>query len=113
MQRSGKFLGKISVKTSVLVATSSLAATLCILMGASMIGSSTQAPPSSSTVQEGWVMCDYQGKIAVFQGGDDNPTQILDIYINSLPEHDQDLLKSGIRIDDQKELQQLIEDYTG
>ncbi|BCI59847.1 BofC C-terminal domain-containing protein [Solibaculum mannosilyticum] len=106
-------MGNINVKTSVLVATASLAATLCILMGASMIGSSTQASPSSSAVTGGWVMRDYQGKIAVFQDGNDDPTQVLDIYVNSLPEHDQDLLESGIRIDDQKELQQLIEDYTG
>ena len=49
----------------------------------------------------------------MFQDGNDDPTQVLDIYVNSLPEHDQDLLESGIRIDDQKELQQLIEDYTG
>ena len=95
-------MGKINVKTSVLVAASSFAATLCILMGASMIGSSTQAPPSSQAVQAGWVMRDYQGKIAVFQDGNDNPIEVLEVYVSSLPEHDQDLLQSGIRIDDQK-----------
>lgn len=56
---------------------------------------------------------DYKGRIAVYKYGKSLPLEIFDIYTNSLPKTDSLKIHKGINIEDEKELQKVIEDYTG
>lgn len=52
------------------------------------------------------------GKIAVYEK--DNPTPLYyleDVVVKTLPEYDRVLLKSGIKVKNDKELQKVLEDY--
>ena len=55
---------------------------------------------------------EYNGRIAIFKNDNSSPESIYDTYISVLPESDQNKLKNGITVNDKKELQKLIEDYT-
>ena len=66
----------------------------------------TQETQSSYLVQE------YSGKIAVYRDGGSSPYRIYDVYVNTLPEYDRDLLAQGIPVETLAQLNRLIEDYT-
>ncbi|MBE6804466.1 MAG: hypothetical protein E7528_06175 [Ruminococcaceae bacterium] len=59
-----------------------------------------------------YTLSEYKGKIAVFRNQETVPTDIYDVYVSTLPQHDRTLLEKGIRIETPEELQRLIEDYT-
>lgn len=59
-----------------------------------------------------YTVTEYQGKIAVFKNTDTIPLDVYDTYVSYLPEHDRELLKEGIRVNNTAELQKIIEDYT-
>ncbi len=65
---------------------------------------------SQSTIQ--FVLKEYQGKLGLFRGNAETPYQTLDFDINYLGEYDRELLKRGIGVDTERELEILIEDYT-
>jgi hypothetical protein len=56
---------------------------------------------------------DYKGRIAIFKYGKEVPLEIFDIYTDSLPNEDSYKIQKGLNVIDEKELQRLIEDYTG
>lgn len=56
---------------------------------------------------------DYKGRIAVYVYGKELPIEIFEIYTDSLPNKDSDMIKNGINISNEKELQQKIEELTG
>ena len=53
----------------------------------------------------------YEKKVAAFETGKDVPFYISDVYINTLPAADIELLEKGIYVKDKKALKRLIEDY--
>lgn len=53
----------------------------------------------------------YGDHVAVFQLGHELPCQILETRVDSLPEYDQQLLRKGIAAKDDKELNQMLQDY--
>ena len=55
---------------------------------------------------------EYQGKLAVFQAGESEPQQILDLDVSLLPPYDQGQLRAGITAQGEEELARLLEDYT-
>lgn len=61
---------------------------------------------------EYYILSEYQGKIAVFRNDDNIPINVFDTYLSTLPQHDRQLIKEGIKANTTDELQQLIEDYT-
>ncbi len=67
---------------------------------------------SDTDVKSYYTVAEYQGKIAVFKNGGSIPFEIYDSYVETLPDHDRELLKNGIRADSTDELQKIIEDYT-
>ena len=60
-----------------------------------------------------YIIKDYKGRIAVYKYGKSLPIEIYDIYTDSLPETDSKKIQKGINITNEKELQKVIEDYTG
>ena len=67
--------------------------------------------PQTSSVA--FILKEYDGKLGLFRGNAPTPYQTLDFDINYLGEYDRELLKEGISVDTQRELEMLIEDYTG
>ena len=59
-----------------------------------------------------YVLKEHNGTVAVFTPNSATPERELpEIVLNSLPEYDKNLLKTGIKVYSDKELQRLIEDY--
>jgi len=61
---------------------------------------------------QGYIIGNYQEKIAVFAQGDKVPIEVYDVYISTLPEKDQKDINKGIIVSSKTKLRELIEDYT-
>ena len=61
--------------------------------------------------QQEYIIKLYNGRIGVFTS-DGTLLQVIDVYTKTLPKADQDLLEKGFNIKS-KDLNRLIEDYTG
>ena len=53
----------------------------------------------------------WKGYVALFDQGAAEPKQIFPCPVEALPEADQNALKNGIIVRNQRDLQQLLEDY--
>lgn len=64
-------------------------------------------------IKENTLYCikEYKGNIAVFENSKEKPFRITNIAVDELPTEDQKLLKQGIEVSNQEELNNLIEDY--
>ena len=58
-----------------------------------------------------YVLKDYDGRLAVFKTGQEEPELVFDVFVSTLPEYDQTALQSGVAAKDLEELNRLIEDY--
>jgi hypothetical protein len=67
---------------------------------------------STTQINDGYYLRAFNSKIGVFEAGRNQPQQVLDVYISSLPLDAQKLIKAGIHCRDKTELLQRIEDYT-
>lgn len=65
-----------------------------------------------AVANQGYIIGNYQDKIAVFTQGDKVPIEIYDVYISTLPEKDQKDIIKGIYVESKTKLKELIEDYT-
>ena len=76
--------------------------------------SSSAASPVSETGEEDqrYLIRDYNGRIAVFLEGMEEPELIFDIYTKTLPELDQQQLSQGIVVVGYQRMTRLVEDYT-
>ena len=54
---------------------------------------------------------EYNGKIAVFEKGNEKPFKVTEVHISDLPEVDKQILKLGIETDNKKNLNTILEDY--
>ena len=61
-------------------------------------------PPIEYTIKS------HKGRIGIFE--DSKLSYLLDVYINTLPKTDRDLLEEGIIVYSDSELHSIIEDYT-
>lgn len=75
--------------------------------------SDSEDSSTEKTVEEIYIIKNYQGKIGIFIKGDENPFQILDIDPSLLPEKDQEELSEGLEIKGAENLRQIIEDFDG
>ena len=64
-----------------------------------------QEPPPTYTLSE------YNGQLALFQDGQTEPVARYEAYTSVLPPEDVSLLKAGIPVSTQAELQRLLEDF--
>ncbi len=58
-----------------------------------------------------YVIGNWQGQVAVFEGGQDYPMLVYDTYINALPEEARQQVLAGIPVEDATRLSLLLEDY--
>ncbi len=57
------------------------------------------------------VLGSWKGYVALFEQGQEEPKQIFPTSVESLPEADQSALAEGIIVRNQRDLNQLLEDY--
>lgn len=62
--------------------------------------------------QEGFYLREYNGHLAVFLPGSEEPEMELNVFFQALPDYDKILLREGIYAKDYSALSALIEDYT-
>lgn len=69
--------------------------------------------PSPSQPEEaaGYLLGEYGGRVSVLSPATREPEMIFDIFVRTLPDADQELLREGIRVETYEELTRLIEDY--
>lgn len=58
-----------------------------------------------------YLLQETDGKIGLYLPGEDTPRQVLDIFTYTLPDYDQQLLKEGIRVADDQDLQKYLEEF--
>ena len=58
------------------------------------------------------ILGSWKGYLAIFEKGEREPRQIFPTAVDTLPEQDQLALEKGIILRNQRDLAQLIEDYT-
>ncbi len=66
---------------------------------------------NNTTVGYVYTIKDYNGKIAVFDYGDDEPITVLDCPLSVLTEKEKNMIKKGIDVSDNGELRELIEAF--
>ena len=59
-----------------------------------------------------YLLSSYEGKLAVYRSQETDPFMVFQVYLHNLPEQDQKALKEGLEVEDYRELDRLIEDYT-
>lgn len=96
---------------------------ICIIITAAYTPESTALPSEevsevqeislkqSEPPEEKYRLGIYERKVAAFESGNEKPIYISDVYINSLPQADRELLEKGIVASDRKSLNRMIEDY--
>ena len=67
--------------------------------------------PASQAEPAGYLLGEYNGRVSVLTPDTREPEMIFDIFVRTLPEMDQELLRQGIRVETYEELTRLIEDY--
>ena len=73
---------------------------------------SDEDPIQTSEYEKSWIIRTYDERIGVFDATG-KLEYIVNVYVFSLPQSDQELLKNGILVSSEKELEALMEDYTG
>ena len=58
-----------------------------------------------------YLLRETDGKIGLYLPDEDTPRQVLDIFTYTLPDYDQQLLKEGIPVADEEDLQKYLEEF--
>ena len=69
--------------------------------------------PFEEAQEPEYVIGDWQGQVAVFEGRQAYPMQVLDVYTGTLPAPQQRQVLAGVPVTDGETLWQVLEDYTG
>ena len=72
----------------------------------------TRTAGISTPEAEKYVLREYCGRIGIFTDSQDTPTEVLGVYVFTLPEADRKALEIGIAVFDRDSLRALIEDFT-
>lgn len=55
----------------------------------------------------------WEGQVAVFEGAQEFPRQVFDVYVAALPEEQRRQVLEGVPVETDAQLSVLLEDYTG
>ena len=58
-----------------------------------------------------WILGSYKGRVALWKDGKPDPVQVFPYRVENFPPRDRKALEEGIRINTDRELIQLLEDY--
>ncbi len=76
-----------------------------------LVENSINVTTSQPVEEYKYLLKEFNGKLAVFENGEKSPKMIFDVSIDSLPEVDALDLKNGLKIKNEKELNDRIEDF--
>lgn len=65
----------------------------------------------SKKAEANYFLGEFNGKLAIFEADNNAPIEVLDVYIESLPERDVQRIKNGIFADTLSEIIAISEDY--
>ena len=104
----------MNLKTSALVFTGVAAITFSLLFNRFIDKSSVSPLPEITSEKPSMVytLKEYRGKLAVFSSNEDQPLEIFDTPVSTLPLDDRRQIEEGITAVSESQLQKLIEDYT-
>lgn len=66
---------------------------------------------ASNEQKSGYLLKEYDGKLAVFFPEEEKPRMVFDVYVATLPPYDRGQLMQGVYAEDYEQLLQRIEDY--
>ena len=67
---------------------------------------------STTTAAYRKILKAWEGSVALFESGEKTPVTVYEIYVNSLPEEEQQRLIQGITLDSEEQLLSILENYT-
>lgn len=70
-----------------------------------------ESTKTETTQTVGFMLGEYEGYLALYRIGAEKPYKKLDYSINMLTDFDRKLIRNGICVDTEKELNKLIEDF--
>lgn len=62
--------------------------------------------------QPSYTVREYEGRLAVFRYGETEPFTTMDVRAAMLPDHDREQFRKGVDLYSEKELKQLMEDFS-
>jgi hypothetical protein len=68
--------------------------------------------PETTDESIGYILKEYEGKLALFRENSTKPYKKLEVDISTLTDLDKELVRQGIVVKTEKELNALLEDYT-
>lgn len=83
---------------------------MIVLTAAFSLASQTITLAGASADAVYFILCEYNGKIALMEEGGEEPIAVYKTPISSLYPADAELLREGIRLKNRAELSRLIED---
>lgn len=83
-----------------------------VYIGSAPSESETDILSDTTNQETSYIVKSHKGKIGIFSSNGDL-IRIIDVYINTLPIADREMLEEGINIKNVDELRDIIEDYTG
>lgn len=93
-----------------IVALSTIFCTVLIAVSIyNLIPSKAEDTPVSQP-EISYIVADYGGRVAVFEDGNPEPVTVYDIYTHLLPENDIEILRKGIKVNSEQQLQSCLED---
>ena len=97
------------MKKLIIALSTIFCAVLIIVSIYTLLPENNNSVPDSNVIA-GYTIADWGGKVAAFEDGCDEPFAVYDIYTHLLPENDIELLRKGIHVDNQQQLQACLED---
>ncbi|MBQ8604312.1 MAG: hypothetical protein IJ410_05690 [Oscillospiraceae bacterium] len=67
--------------------------------------------PANTPAETMYIVKEYGGKVAVFDPDETEPVAVYEVYVHLLPENDIEILRKGIKVDDDYTLLKTLEDF--
>jgi len=96
---------------ALIILITGIIAILSLAAGAYFLFEEPEQPPEENA-SFCFTLGEWEGRLAVYTGGELKPSQVLDIPLAALPEPDRQLLRDGIPLRNEEELRRAIEDFT-
>lgn len=106
-----------TMQSAINIFLSAVALSAIIAVGSLYAGADSNSPqealPAAETSNETtYILREYEGKLAMFRDYSDMPGRVYDFDVSLLTDYDRELLKQGIALPSERELERLLEDLT-
>ncbi len=96
---------------TVLFALIFIVSAFMLIIGCNSTEKIKKTDSTETTVGFLYTVKEFNGKVALFEYGENLPFQILESPISNLPQSEADKIRSGINVSTEKQLQNIIEAY--